>query len=112
MLHRENQIRKYHKSSAADLLNEVMKYYHVTQTDLASRIGISQKNLSDILNKKRFVNEVVALRIEKVMGISSELLLNLDDNYKLHLAKHDQYVVKNKKQSPLFLQRYDWVTNS
>lgn len=110
MLHRENRIRQYHNSSAADLLQEVMDYYDITQSDLAERIGVSQKNVSDILNRKRYLNEVLALRIEKVMGISSKLLLSLDANYKLHLAKNDPALEKDNSASPLFLQKYSWVT--
>ena len=110
MLHRENRIKKYHLSSAADLIKETMDYYSITQSDLADRLGVSQKNISDILNRKRFLNEVVALRIEKVMGISSELLLALDSNYKLRLAKENNEVIKADNKSPLFLQQYDWVT--
>lgn len=87
MLHRENQIKQYHTSSAADLLKEVMDYYDITQADLAERIGVSQKNISDILNRKCYLTEVLAIRIEKVMGISSKLLLSLDSNYKLQLAE-------------------------
>ena len=48
MLHCENRIKQYHTSSAADLLKEVMGYYGITQSDLAKRIGVSQKNISDI----------------------------------------------------------------
>ena len=99
MLHRENRIKQYHTSSAADLLKEVMGYYGITQSDLAKRIGVSQKNISDILNRKRYLTEILALRIEKVMGIPSKLLLSLDS--KLN---------KEKGDSPLFLQRYSWVT--
>ncbi|MGQ5709773.1 HigA family addiction module antitoxin [Lactobacillus sp. PSON] len=109
MLHRENKIQEYHTSSASDLLKEVMEYYDITQQDLADRIGVSQKNISDILNKKRYLTEVLALRIEKVMGISSELLLSLDSNYKLKLAKDNNEVTKNDSKSPIFLQRYNWV---
>lgn len=87
LLHRENQIKQYHTSSAADLLKEVMDYYDITQADLAERIGVSQKNISDILNRKCYLTEVLAIRIEKVMGISSKLLLSLDSNYKLQLAE-------------------------
>lgn len=109
MLHRENKIVHYHTSSAADLLKEVMDYYNITQDDLAQRIGVSQKNISDILNRKRYLTEVIALRIEKVMGISSKLLLSLDTNYKLKLAEEDGEVADSGSQSPLFLKKYNWV---
>lgn len=82
--------------------------YMLTQKDLANRIGVSQKNISDILNRKRYLNEVLALRIEKVMGISSKLLLSLDSNYRLNLAKNKIDHVSSK--SPVFLEKYCWVT--
>lgn len=66
-----------------------MDYYDITQADLAECIGVSKKNISDILNRKRYLTEVLVIRIEKVMGISSKLLLSLDSNYKLQLAEQD-----------------------
>ena len=110
MLHRENKIKEYHTSSAANLLKEVMDYYDITQKDLAARIGVSQKNISDILNRKRFLTEVLALRIEKIMGISSKLLLALDSNYKLNLAKAN--INNQQKSSPLFLKKYYSVNHN
>ena len=110
MLHRENKIRQYHTSSAGNLLKEVMNHYDITQADLAARIGVTQKNVSDILNRKRFLTEVLALRIEKVMGISSQLLLSLDSNYKLAEAKREGKLSNSEKTSPIFLKKYNWVT--
>lgn len=43
MLHRENKIRQYHTSSTADLIKETMEFCKITQTDLADRLGASQK---------------------------------------------------------------------
>lgn len=44
------------------------------------------------------------------MGISSELLLNLDSNFKLRRAKDEEQVNDDKQhQSENFLKRYDWV---
>lgn len=110
MLHRENTIRKYHTSSAADLLKEIMNHYRITQSDLASRIGVTQKHVSDILSRKKFLTEVLALRIEEVMGISSKLLLSLDTNYRLDQAKQNSLVTDSKDKSNLFLKRYSWVS--
>jgi len=87
MLHRENSIQRYHTSSAADIIKEAMTFYQITQIDLADQLGISQKDMSDILKRQRFINEILALKIEASIGISSQLLLNLDTNFKLRLAK-------------------------
>ena len=87
MLNRENKIEAYQTSSAADLLKEAMLDLNITQTDLAKRLGISQKSVSSVLNRKTFMNEKTALKLEKVLGISSTLLLNLDINFR---TKNDQ----------------------
>lgn len=110
MLHRENKIRQYHTSSAADLIKEVMDYYDITQKDLASRIGVSQEYISDILNHRCFLDELLALRIEKVMGISGKLLLSLDSNYRLRVAKQKLEINNQPHDSSLFLQKYSCVT--
>lgn len=47
--------------------------------------------MADILKRKRYIMEIIALRIKKVMGISSSLLLALDASYKMQLAKNNNY---------------------
>lgn len=113
MLHKENKVKIFYPSSAADLLQETMEYYGITQADLADRIGVSQKHVSELLSRKRYLNEVTALRVEKVMGISSHLLLGLDANYKLFQAEKEIFTsTKAKENNPMFLKSYDWVNSS
>ena len=40
MLHRENRIKKYHLSSAADLIKETMDYYSIILNDLTEVLFI------------------------------------------------------------------------
>lgn len=108
MLNRNNAVVIPHVSSAADVIAETMEYYDITQKDLAERIGVSQKHISDILHRKRFLSEVLALRIEKVMGISSKLLLNMDADYRLYNVKDE--VNGDNNHSDMFLKKYDWVS--
>lgn len=110
MLHRENQIKTNHTISAADLLKEFMEYYHIPQNDLAERIGVTSLDIDDLLTRKQYLTAVLALRIERVMGISAELLLSLDTNFRLQQAQDSPEVTKNPTGSPRFLQRYDWMT--
>lgn len=83
MLHRENQIKAPSTTSAADLLRETMEYYEITLVDFAKQIGISPKELSELFNHRRYMSSTIALRIEKVTGISSKLLLNIDKDFNL-----------------------------
>ncbi|WP_232352329.1 HTH domain-containing protein [Lactobacillus sp. W8172] len=81
MLNRNNKIQAYHTSSAADLLKETMADFKITEDDLAKRLGINPEKVSQILNRKAFVDEKTAVKIQEVLGISSSLLLNLDINF-------------------------------
>ena len=111
MRHCENKLRRYHTTSAADLIKETMVFHKVTQVDLAERLGVSQKHISAILNRQRFINETLALRLETVMGISSQLLLNLDANFRLDQAKKNVQEYEPKNQSVKFLKPYAWLTD-
>lgn len=106
MLNRNYKVRKYNQTSAADLLQDVMAAHQITQQNLADHLGVSQKNISDILNHKRFLDEVMALRIEKVLGISSQMLLQLDLNYRLQRAKTSGAVTRCAHPSDVFLKKY------
>lgn len=81
MLNRNNKIQAYHTSSAADLLKETMADFKITEDDLAKRLGINPEKVSQILNRKAFVDEKTAVKLQEVLGISSSLLLNLDINF-------------------------------
>ncbi|WP_137626257.1 helix-turn-helix transcriptional regulator [Lactiplantibacillus pingfangensis] len=69
-------------TSAADVLKETMAYHHITQTDFAAHIAISQKQLSVILNRRAFMSIAVAKQIEQATGLSAKWLLQLDFNYR------------------------------
>ena len=81
MLNRKNKIQASHTTSAADLLKETMADFKITEDDLAKRLGINPEKVSQILNRKAFVDEKTAVKIQEVLGISSSLLLNLDINF-------------------------------
>lgn len=97
MLHRENKIKKYHTASAADLLKETMEYHHLTRTELANKLNVSQKTVDDILNRNKYLDEPLALRVEKALGISSKLLLSLDENYRSHVSRKEGSVQQDSQ---------------
>ncbi|MDR3191346.1 MAG: HigA family addiction module antidote protein [Lactobacillaceae bacterium] len=93
------------ETSAADMLAETLAMHKIKQTEFAVRIGVSQKHLSRVLNKKAFMSPDLALRIELVTGLSARLMLRLDTNYQLlHTNKPEHSVTDNE----LFLESYDW----
>lgn len=109
MLNRENKIEPYYTSSAADLLKETMADFNINQADLAKRLGISPESVSSILNRKTFMDETTALKLEKILGISSTLLLNLDSNFKAKNAAQQLNSENSSFNNPTYLKPYSWV---
>lgn len=89
MLHRENKIRKYHMSCAADLIKETMDYSKISSEQLAKKSGVSSNTILKILSKRQFLNSDLALKIGKALNISDKLLLNLDEDYQSNLKYHN-----------------------
>lgn len=97
MLYRENKIEEYHTTSAADLLREAMEYQHFTQAEFANKLNVSQKTVDEILNRKKYLDKPLALRIEKTLRISSKLLLSLDKSYRSHISKKEGSVQQDNQ---------------
>jgi len=74
-------------SSAADRIKELMSVYNITQVEFAKHVGISQKQLSFILNRKAYMSVQVARQIEQATGLNARLLLELDLAYQLENTK-------------------------
>lgn len=55
-------------------------------TDAAIEMGVSRKQLSEVVNGIAAITPEMALRIEKVFGSSAELWLKLQAKYDLWLA--------------------------
>lgn len=60
----------------------------ISVTDLASKLGVSRKTLSKILNEKGAVTPDMALRLSRAFGTTPELWLNLQKNFDLWRAEH------------------------
>ena len=58
------------------LLEEFMKPYGMTQTEISQRIGVSRKHISEVVNSRKGISTDVALRLSKLFGTSPELWLN------------------------------------
>lgn len=83
MLNRNNKISFAVTTSAADTLLELLECYKIPQKDFGDWIGVSQEYISDLWNRKKFLSVDLALRVQRVTGISAEMLLQMDMKYKL-----------------------------
>lgn len=91
-------------TSAADTLKETLMYHHISQKDFADKLGISQAHVSDVLSRKKFMSDELALKIEQVTGISAEFLLRLDFYWKIEQ-------MNQKRETMPKLEHYDWAAH-
>ena len=70
-----------------DSIRENMTLLGMNQEELAARLGITTKHLSNVLNGNAPITYETALRLESVIGASAEFWMNLETLYQLNKAR-------------------------
>ena len=73
----------------------------ITQSDLALRLGISFPRLNEIVRGKRGVTPDTALRLARVVGMSAEFWLGLQQDWDLWHAMHSDRAAEINCLKPL-----------
>jgi len=73
-----------------EILKEEIEYRGITQGKLAAQMGISYKMLNQILNERRPLTPQTAMLFEAVLGISSNLLMNMQSKYNMQVVNRDK----------------------
>lgn len=60
-------------------LKKIMKDEHITQSDLAKKIGVTRQSISTYLNGDRNPDIIVLKRLADVLSVSSDYLIGLSD---------------------------------
>ncbi len=74
---------------------------HLTQGDLANRLRISRANLSAIINGRRAITPAMAMRLERVLGVSMQTWLNLQTAVNIYDTLHSPEAKEISKLKPL-----------
>lgn len=70
-----------------ELIKDELKERNLTQKELSEMTGIKPSVLSETINGKRSVSLNVAVALEKALGISAEVWMNLQTQYALDSAQ-------------------------
>jgi HTH-type transcriptional regulator/antitoxin HigA len=70
-----------------ETIRENIEYLGMDQEELAARLGITPKHLSNILNGNASLTHEMALKLETVIGPSAQFWMNLENNYQLDKAR-------------------------
>ena len=83
------------------LLEEFLKPLGITQSAFAVRLGISFPRLNEIIHGKRAVTPDTALRLERVLGMSADFWLGLQQDCDLWDAMHSEKAAEIAQLEPL-----------
>ena len=70
-----------------EFLNEEMDARGLKQVDLANELGLSKTEINLVVHGKRGITVALAIKLEKVFGISAETRMNLQIKYEIDLVK-------------------------
>jgi antitoxin HigA-1 len=65
------------------LLEEFLRPLELTQTKLAQHLGVSYPRLNEIIKGRRSVTPDIALRLSRVLGMSADFWLGLQQDWDL-----------------------------
>ena len=74
-------------------IKEILEYEGTSQAELASRLQISEKDMSELLHGKTDLSDEMAMNLSIVFGTSVSLWLNLNQKY---LEKKQEFERQNK----------------
>jgi addiction module HigA family antidote len=83
------------------LLEEFLKPLGVSQSALAARLGISFPRLNEIIRGKRGVTPDTALRLSRVVGMSADFWLGLQQDWDLWHALRSKNAAAIGRLKPL-----------
>ncbi len=73
-----------------EILEEILEARGILKSDLAERIGLSAKTVSQIVNGKAPLTTETALQLERVLGVSAEIWTEIDSRFRLHQARLEE----------------------
>lgn len=64
-------------------LKDYLEFNNISQTEFAMRMGITQKHMNEILNGKANITLEMAANIERLTGINSSFIINVENSKKM-----------------------------
>ena len=86
-------MKTIHPTHPGEIIKEELSVRGISQKQFAIYSDLSYTMLNEILNSKRPVTTEIALVIESALGISAELLINMQSSYNLQIARQDKKII-------------------
>jgi HTH-type transcriptional regulator/antitoxin HigA len=107
-----NNAVPFEATHVGEVINEELIARGMRQSELSRLTGIQKSILNDVIKGKRGLTCEMALLLEKVLGISSTYLMNIQTQYELDCAKQSERVVLQSKMLDIWKVLKDNVSIS
>ena len=91
------------------LFEEFVKPLDLTQTELARRLGVSYPRLNEIIKCRRSVTPDTALRLSRVLGMSADFWLGLQQDWDLWNAMNSPEAKLINRLKPLSRDKHSFA---
>jgi HTH-type transcriptional regulator / antitoxin HigA len=83
----KNQFNPDYAVHPGEILEETLQARSISNRELASRSGLTEKHISQIIHGKSSVTPDTAILLERILDVKAELWLKLDSDYRLFIQK-------------------------
>lgn len=91
------------------LLEEFVKPLDLTQTELARHLNVSYPRLNEIINGRRSVTPDTALRLSRVLGMSADFWLGLQQDWDLWHAMNSPEAKHINRLKPILRNQHSFA---
>lgn len=89
------------------IIKEYLDEYNVSQKELAARIGMSEKHISNLLNGSSRITEEFSLKLEKVLtDIPASYWLNYETKYREELARQNELLKLSQQNLKVVAKKF------
>ena len=93
-----NELEPFRPVHPGELLKDELEYRHLSQKAVAKQLELSYTAFNEILNGKRPVTTNFAMIMEAALGVNPGLLLRMQTDYNLQIAKKDKSMLERLAQ--------------
>ena len=87
-------------SHPGQILAMILEENKITQTELAAHLGLPQTKISEICRGKRGISAEMARKLEKAIGMSADLWMNLQTKWELSQVDESKLTKVRKMRFP------------
>jgi len=91
------------------LFEEFIKPLGITQAELARRLDVSYPRLNEIIKGKRSVTPDTALRLSRVVGMSADFWLGLQQDWDLWHAMNSPAAKQINQLKPISIEQHSFA---